>query len=74
MRNKAEFAASDTMGVDERAAIKTQLLAYAQQINDITDQTKWNDKNLIDGSITTGNALRFQTGADFGDATTLDRI
>lgn len=75
MRNKAEVGASDTMSTTERDAIKTQLLAYAQQINDIADQTKWNDKKLIDGSISGGaNALRFQTGADSVDATTLDRI
>ncbi len=74
MRNKAETAASDTMGTEERSAINTQLQAYAEQINDIANQTKWNNKTLIDGSITSGSELRFQTGADSSDATSLSSI
>ena len=49
MRNKAESAASDTMGVNERAAIVTQLQAYAAQIDDIAAQTEWNGNKLING-------------------------
>lgn len=64
MRNKAAQAASDTMGDSERTIIKTQLAAYAKQIDDIVDQTKWNDKELLKQLST---ALRFQTGADGGD-------
>ncbi|GIV63207.1 MAG: flagellin [Chloroflexota bacterium] len=64
MRNKAAQAASDTMGDSERTIIKTQLAAYAKQIDDIVGQTKWNDKELLK-QLTT--ALRFQTGADAGD-------
>ena len=71
MRNKAETAASDTMSTTERDAIKTQLAAYAAQIDDIVDQTKWNDQKLIDG--TTGT-LRFQTGADSGEFTEMSAI
>jgi len=73
MRNKSEQAASDTMGDNERAAIVTQLKAYAAQIDDITKQTEWNDKKLIDGSFSTasGNELTFQTGAGKTDKTTV---
>jgi flagellin len=72
MRNKAESAASDTMGTSEREIIKTQLLSYADQIDDIVEQTKWNGNNLIDGSYATGvGSLTFQTGSDEGDTTTL---
>lgn len=67
MRNKAEQASSDTMGDDERDAINTQLTEFAAQIDDLTDQTKWNGTALLDG---TSNSLRFQTGAESGDATT----
>ncbi len=42
MRNKAEAAASDTMGTEERKALVTQMTAYAEQIDDIVAQTKWN--------------------------------
>ncbi|NOH01751.1 MAG: flagellin [Chloroflexi bacterium] len=67
MRNKAEQAASDTIGASERAAIQTQLSSYAQQIQDIVDQTKWNGVKLLDNS--TGNKV-FQTGVDEGETTT----
>ena len=71
MRNKAEQAASDTMGTSEREAIVTQLKAYAAQIDDISAQTEWNGKKLIDGSFSTasGNLLTFQTGAGGSDKT-----
>jgi flagellin len=64
MRNKAEQAASDTLGSSERSAIQTQLSAYAAQVQDIVDQTKWNGVKLLDQ--TTGTKT-FQTGADEGD-------
>jgi flagellin len=67
MRNKAEQAASDTLGTSERAAIQTQLSSYSQQIQDIVDQTKWNGVKLLDNS--TGNKV-FQTGVDEGENTT----
>ncbi|MDL1909814.1 hypothetical protein FBQ81_03835 [Chloroflexi bacterium CFX6] len=67
MRNKAEQAASDTLGSSERAAIQTQLSSYAQQLQDIIDQTKWNSVKLLDNS--SGNKV-FQTGVDEGETTT----
>ncbi len=67
MRNKAEQAASDTLGSSERAAIQTQLSAYAAQIQDSIDNTKWNGVRLLDQS--TGSKT-FQTGADQGDSVT----
>ncbi len=66
MRNKAEQAASDTLGSDERKAIQTQVSAYAAQIDDIVSQTKWNSTKLLDGSV---SGLRFQTGVDNGEYT-----
>jgi flagellin len=71
MRNKAEAAASDTMGATERGIIKDQLLAYASQIDDVVAQTKWNGNKLIDGNAGT---LKFQTGADQGETTDLAAI
>jgi flagellin len=73
MRNKAEAAASDTLGTEERDAIKEQLKAYVAQIDDIVEQTQWNDTNLIDGTFES-TALTFQTGADQGDTTTLSGL
>ena len=67
MRNKAEQAASDTLGSSERATIQTQLSSYAQQLQDIMDQTKWNGVKLLDNST---GAKTFQTGVDEGETTT----
>ena len=69
MQNKAESAASDTMGTSERSAIVTQLQAYAAQIDDISSQTEWNGTKLIDGHSNT--ALEFQTGAGKDDVTSV---
>jgi flagellin len=72
MRNKAEAGASDTMGTKERAALVSQMTAYATQIDDIVAQTKWTSSSpsLIDGTYDAG-VLTFQTGSDSGETTTL---
>ena len=67
MRTQAEKAASDTLGTAERATIQTQLSSYAQQIQDLVDQTKWNGVKLLDNST---GAKVFQTGVDEGETTT----
>jgi len=73
MRDKAESAASDTMGSEERAAIVTQLQADAAQIDDNASQTQWNGSNLIDGSYAS-TALSFQTGDASTDTTSLSGL
>jgi len=70
MRNKAAQAASDTMGSAERDIIKTQLAAYAKQIDDIVDQTTWNKTKLLTENL----SLRFQTGADAADAVEFEGV
>jgi len=65
MRTKAEQAASDTLGTDERAAIQSQLNSWSDEINSIVDTTKWNGQKLLDGLVGfTGNQITFQVGAD----------
>lgn len=64
MRSKAEQAASDTLGSSERSAIQTQLSSYAQQVQDLVDQTKWNGVRLLDANT---GVKTFQTGADEGE-------
>lgn len=66
MRSKAEQAATDTLGATERQAIQTQLSAYAEQIDTIVKETKWNGTSLLDGTVD----KRFQTGADTNEFTT----
>lgn len=65
MRNKAEQAASDTLGTTERDAIATQLSAFANQIDSMVAETKWNNTQLLDGTVN----KRFQTGVDNGEFT-----
>jgi len=60
MRGKAEAAASDTLGSTERAAIQTQLSAFAAQIDSIVGETKWNGVKLLDGTAN----KQFQTGTE----------
>lgn len=74
MKNKALEAKGDTIGADERAAIQDQVVAFRSEIDDIVDQTKWNDTNLIGTSGSAGAApvsLDFLTDAD-GGLTTFD--
>ncbi len=66
MRNKAEQAASDTLGTTERQAIQTQLSSYAEQLDAIVSETKWNGTKLLDGTV----SKQFQTGVDNGESTT----
>ncbi|MBI1293864.1 hypothetical protein GC175_02750 [bacterium] len=71
MRNKAEAAASDTLGDSERGAIQNQLAEYTKEINDIVGQTTWNGKKLLNGLGDFSNTITFQTGAEAGETTTL---
>jgi len=66
MRSKANQAASDTLGTAERKTIQSQLESFAEQIDDIINETKWNGVKLLDGSVT----KTFQTGVDEGETTT----
>jgi flagellin len=66
MRSKANQAASDTLGTVERQTIQSQLQAFAAQIDDIINETKWNGVKLLDGSV----SKTFQTGVDEGETTT----
>ncbi len=60
MRDKAEQAASDTLGADERTAIKEQLDEYAAEITAIVQGTKWCDKQ----PLALAADVVFQTGPD----------
>ncbi|MCX8062364.1 MAG: flagellin [Anaerolineales bacterium] len=66
MRNKAMEAQGDTIGANERAAIRSQLLAFRNEINDIVRQTQWNNNYLLVGSGGSGStaALNFLTGPE----------
>lgn len=71
MKEKTIQAANDTMDTEERDVIQNQLTELAAEINDISDGTDFNGKNLLDGTYaaagTAGTALVFQVGAEDGD-------
>jgi len=66
MRNKGLEAQSSTIGDSEKQAIKQQLVAYRNEINDIVAQTQWNGTALLGSANTSGStaALTFLTSDD----------
>jgi len=50
MKEKITQAASDTLGSAERNAIKTEIDQLTQEINDIVDETTFNNVSLLDGT------------------------
>ena len=63
MRELAVQASSGTMGPTDRAALDTEFVALASQIQTVGSNTQWNGTDLLDGVSTTG-AQRFQVGAN----------
>jgi len=62
MKSKTTQAANDSLGTEERNAIKSELESLTSQIYDIVGQAKWNGNPLLSGSgLNTG--FTFQTGA-----------
>ena len=64
MKEKTLQAASDTLGVDERTAVKSQLDELSSEINDIVATTKWGGQVLLGGAFT---GKQFQVGEGAGD-------
>jgi len=77
MKALATQAANDTLGADERGYIGAQIERLAQDINDIANQTVFQDSELLNGSATGGGAsnsgdltLTFQVGERAEDTLT----
>ena len=64
MKEKAVQAANDTMGTNERTAIKSELDALSAEITDIVGDTEFNGTALFGG---TGTSFTYQVNADSGD-------
>jgi len=63
MKSLSTQAANDTLGDDERGYIGSQISALATDINEIADQTVFQDTELLNGSDNTGGvSLTFQVG------------
>ncbi len=68
MKGLATQAANDTLGDDERAYIGDQITALADDINNVADQTVFQDTELLNGTGNTGSLeLTFQVGERSSD-------
>jgi flagellin len=79
MKALATQAANDTLGDKERAFIADQMTALGKDINEVANQTVFQDYNLLNGSVTgststfSGNlSLTFQVGERASDVITTD--
>jgi len=61
MKEKVTQAASDSLGSAERNAIKTEIDQLTTEINNIVDETTFNNRALIDGTY---SSVSYQTGED----------
>ena len=64
MKEKITQAASDTLGSAERNAIKTEINQLTQEIDDIVEETEFNNVTLLDGTYADKS---FQTGEGSAD-------
>ncbi|MEM1096200.1 MAG: flagellin [Bacteroidota bacterium] len=62
MKEKSIQAANDTMGTDERTAIKSELDALSAEVDDIIGDSTFNGNTLF-----TSDAFTFQVNAESGD-------
>jgi len=79
MKSLATQGANATLGQDERNYIGAQIVALANDINDIVNSTTYNDVNLLDGAAAANNtavpgtnyAFTVQSGEGTGDTTAI---
>jgi len=64
IKEKVTQAASDTLGVSERNAIKTEINQLTAEIDDIVAETLFNEIPLIDGTYTN---VSIQSGEEVGN-------
>lgn len=61
MKEKVTQAANDTLGSAERNAISTEIIELVTEIDNIVNETTFNDQALLDGTYTSKS---YQTGED----------
>ena len=71
MKSLATQAANDTLGATERGYIGDQIAAIGSDINEIANQTIYQDTELLNGTNNSGSiTLTFQTGERAADTIT----
>lgn len=72
MKDKALEAADGSIGTTERLSLGNAIKALGESINDIAQNTEWNNITLLNGTYSTANSvLTFRTGVGVGDITTV---
>jgi flagellin len=71
MKEKVTQAASDTLGSAERNAIKTELDQLVSEMDNIVDETTFNNMKLLNGNY---RNVSFQTGADTTNVLKIDIV
>jgi flagellin len=77
MKSLSTQAANDTLGAEERGYIGAQITKLAEDINDVANQTVFQDTELLNGTDNTGGvSLTFQVGERASDTleTTLSAV
>lgn len=69
MKEKVTQAASDTLSSAERNAISTEIDQLTEEINNIVDETTFNNVKLLDGTYSN---MSYQTGEDTQNSFTVD--
>jgi len=69
MKEKLTQSANDTMGSAERNAIRSEIMQFIEEINDIVEETQFNQVTLLDGTFT---GKTFQTGEGTTDILEFD--
>lgn len=64
MKEKLIQAANDTMGSAERNAIRSEIIEMTNEIDDIVNETQFNNNTLLDGTYT---GKIFQTGEEWSN-------
>ena len=72
MRELAVQAANDTNVTNDRTAIAEELTTLESEIDRIANSTTFNQKKLLDGTLSGGSKVNFQIGADCGVSMSLE--
>ena len=78
MRELSVQAANDTNTAEDRAQIQKELHQLSSQIKDISEQTQFNTKKLLNGDLVSGasgagnGVQKFQVGANNGETLSLE--
>ncbi|MCM1988105.1 flagellin [Oceanirhabdus seepicola] len=72
MRELSVQASNDTNVTADRTAIKSEIDSLSSEIDRIAGTTQFNEKNLLDGTLTSGSGAKLQIGANSDAALTLE--